>query len=49
MYEIAFKISEIRKEKAKDIEKEVEEILSELEMPKTTFNIKIEFDEKLVR
>lgn len=45
MYEIAFKISNIRKEKAKVIEKEVEEILSELEMPKTTFNIKIDFDE----
>ena len=32
MYEIAVKISEIRKEKAKGIEKEVEEILGELEM-----------------
>lgn len=45
MYEIALKISNIRKEKARGIEKEVEGILSELEMPKTTFNIKIEFDE----
>lgn len=45
MYEIAVKISEIRKKKATSIEKEVEAILSELEMPKTTFNIKINFDE----
>lgn len=45
MYEIAAKISEIRKKKAISIEKEVEAILSELEMPKTTFNIKINFDE----
>jgi len=45
MYGIALQISNIRKEKAKTIEKEVEGILAELEMPKTTFNIKIEFDE----
>lgn len=45
MYEIAAKISEIRKKRAISIEKEVEAILSELEMPKTTFNIKINFDE----
>jgi len=45
MYEIALQISNIRKEKAKVIEKEVEGILAELEMPKTTFNIKIDFDE----
>ena len=37
MYEMALNLSGIRKEKAKLIEKEVEGILAELEMPKTTF------------
>lgn len=46
MYVLAQEISNVRKDKAIDIEKNITKILEDLEMPNTSFKVIIDFDEE---